>query len=62
LFVNGQYLWTEVEVMDYDVKKEKYIVKVISSGVIKEVIRLSLLFREENEEKFKERVEIAKLR
>jgi hypothetical protein len=44
------------------VKKEKYIVKVISSGVIKEVIRLSLLFREENEEKFKERVEIAKLR
>jgi hypothetical protein len=60
--VNGQYLWTEVEVMDYDVKKEKYIVKVISSGVIKEVIRLSLLFREENEEKFKERVEIAKLR
>jgi hypothetical protein len=60
--VNGQYLWTEVEVLDYDVKKEKYIVKVISSGVIKEVIRLSLLFREENEEKFKERVEIAKLR
>ncbi len=62
LFVDGQYKWTDVHVEGYDEKRGRFRVKTVSNGQIKEVIRLSLLFRDEDEEKFKERVEIAKMR
>lgn len=48
--------------MEYDEKKERFIVKITKTGQIKEVIRLSLCFNDEDQEKFKERVELAKLR
>jgi hypothetical protein len=43
-------------VLDYDYNERKYKVKVVSTGQEKLVTRLSLLFFEEDPEKFKERV------
>jgi len=49
-------------VLDYDFKEKKYKVKVCATGQEKLVTRLSLLFFNEDPEKFKERVNQCKLR
>jgi len=57
-----QYCWKPVEVTGYDYNQRKFIVKVVSTGQEKTVTRLSLLFFDEDPEKFKERVNQCKLR
>ena len=57
-----EYLWKPVEVLDYDYKERKYRVKVVATGQEKLVTRLSLLFFDEDPDKFKERVNQCKHR
>ena len=51
-----------MEVLGYNEIEDKYRVKVWESGIVKEVVRLSLIFNAEDKDLFNERVEIAKLR
>lgn len=57
-----EYCWKPVEVLDYDKKERRYQIKVISTGQEKLVTRLSLLFFDEDPDKFKDRVNQCKLR
>jgi hypothetical protein len=57
-----EYCWKPVEVIDYDYKERKYKVKVVATGQEKLVTRLSLLFFDEDPDKFKERVNQCKQR
>lgn len=56
VFDNGQYLWKPVEVHDYVAEQRKYKVKVLCTGQVKLVTRLSLLFFDEDPELFRKRV------
>lgn len=47
------YCWKPVEIIDYDPVDKKFIVKVCATGTEKKVTRLSLLFFNEDPEKFK---------
>jgi hypothetical protein len=51
-----EYCWKPVEVLSFDYKERKYKVKVVATGQEKLVTRLSLLFFDEDPDKFKERV------
>lgn len=51
-----------MQVLDYDPKKKKFLVQVLNSRTQKYVGRLSLQFHEEDPEKFRQRVELAKER
>jgi hypothetical protein len=51
-----EYCWKPVEVLDYDYKERKYMVKVVATAQEKLVTRLSLLFFDEDPDKFKDRV------
>ena len=51
-----EYCWKPVEVLDYDYNERRYKVRVLSTGQEKLVTRLSLLFFDEDPDKFKERV------
>jgi len=53
---NYEYIWKPVEVLAYDAAARKFKVKIVSTGIEKSVIRLSLLFFTEDEKLFKERV------
>jgi len=57
-----EYCWKPVEVLDYDYKERKYKVRVVATGQEKLVTRLSLLFFDEDPDKFKERVNQCKHR
>jgi hypothetical protein len=57
-----EYCWKPVEVLSYDHKERKYQVKVVATGQTKLVTRLSLLFFDEDPDKFKERVNLCKHR
>ena len=57
-----EYCWKPVEVLAYDHKERKYRVKVVATGQEKLVTRLSLLFFDEDPDKFKERVNLCKHR
>lgn len=57
-----EYCWKPVEVLSYEYKDRKFKVKVISTGQEKLVTRLSLLFFNEDPDKFKERVNQCKKR
>jgi len=57
-----EYLWKPVEVIEFVAKEKKYRVKVCATGQEKLVTRLSLLFFNEDPEKFKERVNACKSR
>jgi len=48
-----EYCWKPVEVLDYNDKEKKFLVKVCATGQEKWVTRLSLLFFAEDPEKFK---------
>lgn len=56
MFDNGNYLWKPVEVLDYVTDQKKYKVKVLSTGQVKLVTRLSLLFFDEDPNLFRKRV------
>lgn len=51
---------TPVQVLDYNHAVQKYLVKVVATGLQKWVIRLSLLFNHEDANKHRERVDLAK--
>lgn len=57
-----EYCWKPVEVVAYEYKERKYRVKVVATGQEKLVTRLSLLFFNEDPDKFKERVNQCKER
>jgi hypothetical protein len=57
-----EYCWKPVEVLDYDYELRKYRVRVLSTGHEKFVTRLSLLFFDEDPDKFKDRVNQCKHR
>lgn len=57
-----EYCWKPVEVLSFDYKERKYKVKVVATGQEKLVTRLSLLFFDEDPDKFKERVNQCKHR
>lgn len=57
-----EYCWKPVEVLSFDYKERKYKVKVVATGQEKLVTRLSLLFFDEDPDKFKERVNQCKQR
>lgn len=57
-----EYCWKPVEVISYDHKERKYRVRVVATGQEKLVTRLSLLFFDEDPDKFKERVNLCKHR
>jgi hypothetical protein len=57
-----EYCWKPVEVLSYDSKEKKFLVRVCASGQEKYVTRLSLLFFNEDPEKFKLRVNECKQR
>lgn len=56
------YVWTAVEVLEYDPKTQKFKVRIGESGVEKWIGRLSVMFLWEDQIKFQERVELAKQR
>lgn len=53
IYEKGEYIWKPVQILDYDAAHKKFKVKVISTGNIKFVQRLSLLFLDEDQEAFK---------
>lgn len=57
-----EYCWKPVEVLSFDYKERKYKVKVVATNQEKLVTRLSLLFFDEDPDKFKERVNQCKQR
>ena len=61
-FENGDYTWKPVQVLSYDEKERKFKVRQVHNNKEKTVTRLSLLFYAEDPERFKERVELCKLR
>ena len=57
-----RYVWADVKVLDYDAKKRKFLVQVLNNPNLKYVGRLSLMFHEEDPDKFKKRIDEAKER
>ncbi|CAD8081115.1 unnamed protein product [Paramecium sonneborni] len=53
---NG-YLWTDVQILDYDEQQQKFIVKILKNDQIKAVTRLSLMLKTENEADFNQRLQ-----
>ena len=48
IYSKGEYIWTDVELINFDKKTGKYYVKVIENGLLKFVNRLSLQFKDED--------------
>ncbi|CAD8087288.1 unnamed protein product [Paramecium sonneborni] len=53
---NG-YLWTEVQILDFDQIQQKYIVKIMKNDQVKTISRLSLMLKTENETEFNQRLQ-----
>jgi dynein heavy chain len=62
VFEANEYVWRPVSVVGYDHKEKKYKVVVFNTGQEKIVTRLSLLFFDEDPEKFRQRVNMCKER
>jgi hypothetical protein len=56
IYQDYDYCWKPIEIVDYDYKEKKFLVRVCATGQEKYVTRLSLLFFQEDPEKFKQRV------
>jgi len=56
VFVEGRYVWEDVELLGYNDRLKRYRVRVMVSGLEKEVHRLSLRFLDEDSSLFEERV------
>lgn len=61
-FVDGKYVWSEARVIDYDKKTDRFHVIIPKTQQNKWVVRLSLMFKDEDSEAYKERVELSKQR
>jgi hypothetical protein len=60
IYSKGEYVWADIELLNYDEKSGKYYVKVLENGLLKFVNRLSLQFRDEDPQKFEERLSLTK--
>ena len=56
----GSYAWEEVELMGYDPREKKFIVKICSNEIQKKVQRLAIMFKDEDIKLFEERVSQAR--
>lgn len=59
-YVDHSYIWTDVEVLDFNPSNNKFKVRVIGTNQIKEVYKLSLIFKFENDQIFTDRLQMAK--
>ena len=62
IYMNKRYVWTGVEIVSFDKKLKKFMVKIMVNGNEKMVSRLSLMFKGEDHAKFMERVQLCKQR
>lgn len=62
IYSNGQYIWTDIQLLNYDQASGKFYVKVLENGLLKFVNRLSLKFKDEDAANFEKRVELSKQR
>lgn len=60
MFENKEYVWKQCQVIDYNEEAKKFLIKVLHTGNVKEVVRLSLRFISEDPEVFKRRIELCK--
>lgn len=52
IYQGGEYVWVDIELLNYDDKTGKFYIKVLQNGLLKFVNRLSLQFKDEDHEKF----------
>ena len=52
----------DVELISFDEKNEKFYIRVLQNGLLKFVNRLSIQFKDEDESKFEERLNLTKER
>lgn len=52
IYQGGEYVWADIELINYDEKSGKFYVRVLSNGLLKFVSRLSIQFKDEDPEKF----------
>lgn len=52
IYSKGEYIWTDIELLNYDPKSGKFYVKVLENGLLKFVNRLSIQFKDEDSQKF----------
>jgi len=62
IYKDKKYFWTKCKVLKYDPMKDRYLVNIIENASDKWIVRLSLKFNDEDQDKFKERVELSKMR
>lgn len=62
LYVEGRYQWVDVQVLAYDRPSDRYQIRTCAGGLSKWVNRLSVLFRDEDMDKFRSRLKICKMR
>jgi len=62
VYSNYKYIWADVKVLEYDPKRNKFLVQVLNQPTLKYVGRLSLQFNDEDPQKFKLRLDLAKER
>lgn len=58
----GKESWKECVILDYIEKDEEFLIQWMSNNVLKKVKRLNLIYQNENEIDFKNRVEVAKMK
>ena len=52
VYCDHEYVWSEVQVLAYDPQTDKFTVRVLRSGQLKTISKLSLQFSFENEDIF----------
>jgi hypothetical protein len=52
IYQGGEYVWADIELINYDEKSGKFYIRVLSNGLLKFVSRLSIQFKDEDPEKF----------
>lgn len=60
IYSKGEYVWTDIELINYDQKSGKFYIKVLENGLLKFVSRLSIQFKDEDPQKFEERLNLTK--
>lgn len=60
VYENYEYFWKPCQVLGFNADNGRFQVKVMHTGLKKEVVRLSLRFLSEDAEVFKKRIELCK--
>ncbi len=61
VYVDGKYQWVDIQVLGYDPTSDRFEIRTMA-GMTKQVNRLSILFRDEDMDKFRSRLKICKMR